>query len=106
MTPNTVDVKDIKILNSEGKEMDDSQPADAVTRRSRNKIAIQKMNLATGGLYTDHDYYFTSKSAAGWTDGGVALTAAQLTLAPGESIAVSSSQGDTVYFQFPSPVSE
>ena len=96
---NTVfDIKDIVVLNSAGLEMNDDNST-SPSRRSRNKIAIQKMNATTGGLYTDHDYYFTSKSNAGWTDGGVALAAGQLTLANGEGIAISSSQGENVKFR-------
>ena len=103
---NTVyDIKDIIVCNSEGLEMNDDNST-SPTRRSRGKISIQKMNVTTGGLYTDHNYKFTTQNSKGWCDGSTALSAGDLTLAPGETLAVTSSQGDTVYFQFPSPVSE
>ena len=105
MTPKTIDVKDIKVLNSAGLEMNDDSTT-TPTRRSRGKISVQKMNVTTGGLYDDHAYKFTTQSSKGWCDGSTALTIGALTLAPGETLAVTSTQGDTVYFQFPSPVSE
>ena len=105
MTPNTIDVKDIKVLNSAGIEMDDDNST-TPTQRSRNKIGIQKMNSATGGLYGDHAYRYSTQSAKGWCDGSTSLVAGELTLAPGETVAVTSTQGDTVYFKFPAPVSQ
>ena len=105
MTPNTIDVRDIKVLNSEGLEMNDDSSA-SPSRRSRGKIKIQKMDSSTGNLYGDHDYKFNSQSGKGWCDGSASLSANELMLAPGETIAVTSTQGDAVYFKFPAPVSE
>ena len=105
MTPNTVDVKDIKVLNSAGIEMNDDSST-TPSQRSRNKIIIQKMNPTTGGLYGDHSYKFNTQSNKGWCDGSTPLNAGDLMLAPGETVAVTSTQGDTVYFKFPSPISE
>ena len=72
----------------------------------RTRSGIQKMNVATGGLYGDHNYKFTTQNSKGWCDGSTPLNAGDLMLAPGETVAVTSSQGDSVYFKFPSPVSK
>ena len=47
MTPSTVDVKDVKVLNPDGIEYGDSTSA----LRSRNKVLAQKLNSETGSLY-------------------------------------------------------
>ena len=98
MTPATVDVKDIKILNPDGVEYDDSTSA----LRSRNKVLVQKLDSATGSLY-ETTYSFHSRN--GWLVlGGDPLIANQVTLAPGESLYVNNGHDNAVYFKFPSPL--
>ena len=104
MTPNTVDLTSIKVLNSAGLEMNDDKTV-SPSRQSRNKISVQKMNGSTGYLL-DTSYRFTTLSDKGWCNGSTKLEVGEFTLAPGETVAVTSAQGDTVYFQFPTPVSE
>jgi hypothetical protein len=95
----TFDIKDIIVCNAEGAVMDDSTSA----LRSRDKIMVQKLNSETGSLYED-SYQFHSRY--GWRDlNNTVLSKNQVTLAPGESLYVNNTQGNIVYFKFPSPVS-
>ena len=100
MTPATIDLKSIVVLDNNGVVYDDSTTA----LRSRSKVQVQKLNSTTGSLY-EETYTFNSRYHDWYVLGGDALTANQVTLAPGESLYVNNGHNNVIYFRFPSPVS-
>ena len=101
-TPAVIDVRDIKVYNSEGKEMNDDNTV-TPSRRSRGKIQIQKL-ASTGAIDASHTYKFTTQNSKGWCDSSTPLAAGEFELQPGESVYLYNGQGETVYLQLPSPI--
>ena len=102
-TPVVIDVRDIKVYNSDGKEMNDDNST-TPSRRSRNKIQIQKL-ADTGAIDASHTYKFTTQNNKGWCDNSTPLAEGEFELQPGESVYLYNGQGETVYLQLPSPIS-
>ena len=102
MTPVAVDLSKVKLLNSDGKEMNDDNTT-TPSQRSRNKVMFQLLDSSTGNV-NDTLYRYNSQGGKGWCEGSTQLIEGQMMLQPGQSFYLNNGQGDTVYLQFPSPI--
>lgn len=99
MCPVAVDLSNVKVLNSEGLEMNDDNSV-SPSRRSRNKIIVQLLDSTSGSLEATN-YKYNSQGGKGWCEGSTKLTEGQMMLQPGQSFYLNNTQGATVYLQFP-----
>ena len=104
MTPVAVDLSKVKLLNSAGVEMNDDNST-SPSQRSRNKVIFQLLDATTGNV-TSTLYRYNSQNGKGWCEGSTQLTEGQMMLQPGQSFYLNNGQGDRVYLQFPTLVTE
>ena len=94
VTASEYDCVNIKLLNSAGEEMDDTNTG-TPSRRSRNKVMFQKLDVSSGNVLVDV-FKYNSQSGKGWCLNGTSLTAGQCTFKSGEGVYINNTQGEVV----------
>lgn len=74
--------------------MDDTNTT-TPSRRSRNKVMFQKLDVSSGNVLDDL-YKFNSQSGKGWCLNSVSLTQGQCTFKSGEGVYINNTQGEAV----------